>query len=338
MNTQVTLSVIIPTYNRSGYVRDCLLALREAGVPDLDVLVADDGSTDDTAAVVAATEPAARYLWQPNSGTPATARNKGFEQSRGRYVGFLDCDDAWLPGAPARAVALLDRHPEVDVLFADARMGNPNQGYVSWIEEAGQEEFFRLPAREPEAGFRVFERTPFFRRMAVRNPVFIGACVLRREAFEQIGRFDPTLCGAADWELWLRLASRFTFAFMSEPLSVYTRHLDNMSSNHDRMVGEFCQSLRNVLAKCTLTEEDRAFIASRLRHHLFNHAYLAYENGRFAEARGRFREVVRAGGPRKASLYWLACSLPGGAVRGIRRLKQALTPRPAVPPVGGRTP
>jgi glycosyltransferase involved in cell wall biosynthesis len=69
------LSVIIPTYNRSGYVRDCLLALREAGVPDLDVLVADDGSTDDTAAVVAATEPAARYLWQPNSGTPETTRN-----------------------------------------------------------------------------------------------------------------------------------------------------------------------------------------------------------------------------------------------------------------------
>src|SRR5947209_13976812 len=142
--TPLALTVIIPTYNRSGYVRDCLTALRESGVPDLEVIVADDGSTDDTAAVVAATDPRARYLRQENTGTPATARNLGFRLCRGRYVGFLDCDDLWLPDAPARAVELLDRHPEVDVLFAEAKMGNPQEGYRSWIEIGGQDEFFRL--------------------------------------------------------------------------------------------------------------------------------------------------------------------------------------------------
>src|SRR5947209_11960918 len=120
--TPLALTVIIPTYNRSGYVRECLTALRQSGVPDLEVVVADDGSMDDTREVVAATDPAAKYLWQPNTGTPATARNAAFKISRGRYVAFLDCDDAWLPGVPARAVQLLDRYPEVDVLFADARM------------------------------------------------------------------------------------------------------------------------------------------------------------------------------------------------------------------------
>ncbi len=322
-DNRVSLTVVVPTYNRSGYVRDCLVALRASGVPDLEVIVSDDGSTDDTRAVVEATDPAAKYLWQPNSGTPATARNAAFKVSRGRYVGFLDCDDEWLPDAPAHAVAFLDAHPEVDVLFAESRMGNPQDGYVSWIESAGQEEFFRLPHREPEPGFRVMERAAFFRRMAVRNPVFIGATIIRREAFESVGGFDPKLCGAADWELWLRMAHRFNWAYMAEPLAKYTKHLDNMSSNSDKMIADFVQALRNVLAKCALSASDRRFVRAQLRTHLFGHAYLAYDRGDIAAARGRFWRSVRAGDVRPTTLALAAlCLLPGVLARRVRRVKQ----------------
>jgi glycosyltransferase involved in cell wall biosynthesis len=316
------LTCVIPTYNRATYVRDCLVALRDSGVPDLEVIVADDGSTDDTREVVAATNPAAKYLWQPNSGTPATGRNAAFALSSGRYVGFLDCDDAWLPGAPAKAARLLDKYPRVDVLFADARMGNTRQGHVSWIEVAGQGAFFRLPHTEPEAGFRILERGPFFRRMAARNAVFIGACVMRREAFAAAGGFDPALCGAADWDLWLRMAHRLTFAFMAEPLAVYTRHLDNMSSDHDHMVGEFCRALRNVL-NGDLSAGDRRYIRDRLRQQLFHHAYLAYDRGDLGEARRRFAAAIRAGDRRPLTLALAAASLlPGWAVKRLRKLKQ----------------
>lgn len=316
------LTCIIPTFNRSAYVRDCLIALRESGVHDLEIIVADDGSTDDTKDVVAATNPHAKYLWQPNSGTPATARNAAFAISRGRYVGFLDCDDAWLPGVPAKAVALLDRHPEVDALFADARMGNPTEGFQSWIESGGQSAFFELPHREVEPGFRVLEREPFFKRMAFRNAVFIGATIVRREAFEAIGGFDPTLCGAADWELWLRMAHRFTWAYLAEPLAIYTRHLDNMSSNHDRMIGEFAMALRNVLAKCDLTPAERHDIRDRLKAQLYGHAYLAYDRGDYREARRRFASYLKAAGPEPRGLaYWVACALPFGVMGRLRRFK-----------------
>jgi glycosyltransferase involved in cell wall biosynthesis len=320
-----SLSVIIPTYNRSSYVRDCLLALRNCGVDDLEIIVADDGSTDDTRQVVEQTAPRAKYLWQKNTRTPATARNMGFAASTGRYVAFLDCDDSWLPHAAARAVALLDRHPEVHILFAEARMGNPQQGYVSWIESAGQQAFFDLPHRELEPGFRLLERTPFFRRMAVRNPVFIGATLLRREVFADSGMFNTKLCGAADWELWLRLAHRYNWGYMAEPLAIYTRHLDNMSSDHDRMVGEFCEALSSVLACCDLTTEDRLFIRSRLQHHLYQHAYLAYDAGSLQIARRRFIEVIRWGGPYQAAFYWLSCWLPSRLVSRIRRIKRSLS-------------
>jgi glycosyltransferase involved in cell wall biosynthesis len=317
------LTCIIPTYNRAAYVRDCLIALRESGVTDLEVIVSDDGSTDDTAAVVAETDPAAKYLWQPNSGTPSTARNAAFAISTGRYVGFLDCDDAWLPGAGATAVRLLDGYPEIEVLFGDARMGNTDDGYVSWIESAGQDSFLRLPHHEPEPGFRVLDRRALFRRMAVRNPLFIGACIMRREAFEKSGGFDPDLRGAADWDLWLRMASRFTFGFLQAPLAIYTLHPENMSSDHDHMIGEFCQTLANTLRNCELVPDDQQWVRQQLRHHLFSHAYLAYDRGDTAEAAKRFRRAVAAGDGRPMTLALAAaCLLPTWAVRRLRSLKQ----------------
>jgi hypothetical protein len=224
-------------------------------------------------------------------------------------------------------VRFLDAHPEVDCLFAEARMGNPQAGYVSWIESSGQAPFFALPHAAPEPGFRVFERGPFFRRMAVRNPVFIGAAIVRRGAFGAAGGFDPKLCGAADWELWLRMAHRFTWAYMAEPLANYTRHLDNMSSDHDKMIGEFVQALRNVLVRCDLSPSDRTFVRQQLRVHLFSHAYLAYDRGDTRTAWGRFWRCLRAGDLRPRTLALAGvCALPGPLARGARRLKRAAAP------------
>jgi glycosyltransferase involved in cell wall biosynthesis len=326
---QPILSVIIPTYNRSDLVKECLMALQNCGVKPLEAIVADDGSTDDTAEAVRQIDPTAQYIWQPNSGTPATARNKGFGLSHGKYIAFVDCDDRWLPDAAAQVVRLLDQYPEVDVLFTEAQMGNDREGYGSWIEIAGETAFLELPCKQPEPGFRIFSRQPFFRRMAVRNPVFISAVVMRREAFERSGMFDPELRGAADWELWLRMASTMTFAYCAEPLSIYTRHLDsnaNMSSDHDGMRQEFIWALEKVLAKCPhLPPEDVTLLRRQLRHHLFNHAYAAYNRGEIPLARRRFCELRRKMGLKPMEMtYLFACSLPAPILAQLRNMKHLM--------------
>jgi glycosyltransferase involved in cell wall biosynthesis len=319
------LSVIIPAYNRAGFLPAVVDSLRAAGVGSLEILVVDDGSTDDTAAVAAALGPPVRYVRQANAG-PAAARNHGFGLCAGRYVAFVDSDDEWLPGAAEGLAAQLDRHPEIDVLFTDARMGNRRDGFVSWIASAGQEAFAALPSREPEPGLRVLERGPLFRRMAERNPVFISCTVLRREAFAAAGGFDPTLCGAADWHLWLRMASRMTFAYRAAPLGIYTRHDDCMSNNHDRMKHEFCLTLQKLLRPGALGPAgDRDWVRRRLRHHLFGYAYDAYDRGDREEARARFAELVRRGGPGPVGVaYWALCAIPAGWGDRLRRLKQRL--------------
>lgn len=323
---EITLSVIVPTYNRAGFLPAVVDSLKQAGVRGLEILVVDDGSTDDTAVVAAALGDPVRYVRQANAG-PAAARNHGYGLSRGRYVAFVDSDDEWLPGAAAGIVELLDRHRDVDVLFTEARMGNRQDGFVSWVAAAGQEAFAVLPSREPEAGLRVLERRPFFRRMAERNPVFISCTILRREAFAAAGQFDTTLCGAADWHLWLRMASRATFAYRREPLGIYTRHDACMSNDHDGMQREFCLTLQKLLAPGVLGEAgDPAWIQQRLRHHLQGFAYRAYDRGDFAEARRRFAKSIRVGGlDLRSAAYWTLCALPFGMPTRLRRLKQRLT-------------
>ncbi len=326
----VALSVIIPTYNRSGFLPAVVDSLRGAGARGLEVLVVDDGSTDDTPAVAAALGEPVRYLRQANAG-PAAARNHGFGLCRGRYVAFVDSDDAWLPGAAAGLTDLLDRHPEVDVLFTDARMGNATDGFVSWIGVAGQEAFVALPGREPEPGLRVLDRRPLFRRMAVRNPVFISCTVLRRRAFEAVGGFDTTLCGAADWHLWLRLASRVTFAYRAAPLGVYTRHDACMSNDHDGMKREFCLTLEKLLQPGALGPDgDQRLVRQRLRHHLFGYAYDAYGRGDRGAARQRFADLVRRSGPGPLAVaYWALTALPPRWGERLRRLKRLVASGPA---------
>jgi glycosyltransferase involved in cell wall biosynthesis len=326
----VDLSVIIPTYNRAQFLPVVVNSLRKSGAEGLEILIVDDGSTDDTAAVANGLGEPVRYILQKNAG-PAAARNNGFGQAKGRYLAFVDSDDGWLPGAADGLIRLLDRHPDVDVLFTDARMGNDTDGFVSWIDIAGGSAFAALPGREIEAHVRVLDRRPLFRRMAERNMVFISCTVVRREAFAKIGMFDPSLCGAADWHLWLRLASRSNFAFRRQPLGMYYRHDACMSNDHDGMKREFCMTLKTLLEDGSLgADGDREWVRQRLRHHLFGYAYTAYDRGDYAEARRRFAALLRDGGLEvKGAAYWLLTALPLGLGRRLRRIMHSLAPRAA---------
>jgi glycosyltransferase involved in cell wall biosynthesis len=320
--------VIIPTYNRAEFLRACLASLQRSGAPGMEVIVVDDGSTDDIKGVAAASKLDCVYLRQDNKG-PAAARNLGFKHSHGRYVAFLDSDDQWLPDVPGQMIQLLDRNPEIDLLFADARVGNDDEGFQSWIHTAGEAEFERLPSRNTECGVRIFEKEAFFRRMAVRNPVFIGAVIMRREAFARAGMFDTELCGAADWELWLRMASQMTFAFCPQPMSIYTRHGACMSNDHDVMRDEFARALAKVRQKSdTLTSTDRNLIERQLRNHLFGHAYAAYCQGNLALARQRLGRLRKSCGLSAFEcLFFGFCMLPPSLAKLLRQIWRARSAR-----------
>lgn len=323
--TPPSLSVIIPAYNQAHWLRQCLASVRRSGVDVLEVIVVDDGSTDDSRSIVAAEFPEVRYLWQPNSGNPSRPRNEGFAASSGRYVSFLDADDQWIPGAPAKAVALLDRHPEIGVLFADALFGNPTTGYLSWAKRPTLDSFWKLPRRELELGFVAFNRSQLFRQLMTCNVMLTGSTMIRREVFAATGGFDPGYWGGEDWEVWLRLSISRDFGFWDEPMSRYTSHENNITRNVERMRGGFCQAIRNVLAKGDLTPADRRFARRRLREQLYGHAYMAYDRGDLSEAKKRFSLAIRSGDWHPVTVALAAmCLIPPKLVAWFRRRKEGL--------------
>lgn len=321
-STRPHLSVIVCTYNRASFLPACLASLRAAGVDQLEIVVVDDGSTDNTREVLEQLQgPDLRYVYQTNKGL-STARNTGIQTSTGRYIAYLDSDDLWLPGVAPHLLAFLDRHPEVGVAFAEAKVGNPSEGYTPWTEWAGRAEFKQLPDQIVD-GFRIFERRAFHRQLIRRNIVFTGAVFQRREVLEESGLFNPKLNAAGDWELYLRIAARQTFAFYPEPLAVYVQHPSQMTTGWDKMALEFCDTRRAHLASgVPLGSEEIALLKEKLKDELFYYAYLAYDRKDYREANRRFAQLLReCGQDRKALVYWCLTCLPPSWTQAIRSIR-----------------
>lgn len=317
------LSVIIPAYNRADMVRGTIDSILSSGLDDFEILVVDDGSTDQTADVVRSLGSPIRYLRQTNQGL-AAARNNGFAASHGQYVAFLDSDDQWLPGAVPVLVRQLDEHKDIPFLFGDAAMGSPDTGFVSFVETFGGAAFRKLPSREVEPGVRQFERGPFFRQLMRRNVVFLGSLVMRREVMEQVGPFDSYPYGAEDWHFFLRLALRHEYSYC-EGLTVaaYLQHSSNMTRDSDRMNLGFSRAVERLLEDTQLRGDDRDYTIKQFRRARFCYAYPAYDRGDYQTAGERFLDCLRAGFAWEPFFYWVACQFPPAVLTRARHLKQS---------------
>jgi glycosyltransferase involved in cell wall biosynthesis len=324
------LSVIVPTFNRASFIPGLIASLMSAGVQNLEIVIVDDGSLDDTESVVRAYGPPVMYARQDNAG-PAVARNLGFSVSRGAYVTFLDSDDSWRPAAFRAFFAAVSSHAELPCVFGDASMGNPTDGFVSFVRTYGRDAFPAVPAKPIDTQLRLLDRWPFFRTMVRRNVIFLGSLIVRRDVFDTVGGFNPDLRGAADWELFLRLAAAYEMAWWTgEPVCEYLKHPGGMSTDSEHMEHEFSRALASVRNRCELPDGEREFVRHRLREQLFGMAYLAYDRGDLRTARQRLWGMQQQGfaGAREWMYFLLTC-MPPSAVNVVRHAKHSLDQRSA---------
>jgi glycosyltransferase involved in cell wall biosynthesis len=316
------LSVIIPTYNRARLVETSVRSILERQL-STEVIVVDDGSTDETEAVVRSIGRDVLYVRQANAG-PAAARNRGFAASRAPYVTFLDSDDEWLPNGPERLIGQLDRHSEVDLVFADAAMGARDAGVTSFVECYGGPEFRELPGTYPESGLKVLDRWPFFRRLVRRNVMFLGSLVIRRDTFTRVGPFDPTLRGAADWEWFMRATVRSAVAFSDGPAtSLYYKHSEGMSTDSSHMHEDFIAALAAVAGQNDVPPEMRRYVRAEWKRHTFEWGYRAYGEGALVEARRRWlRALATSGFTLRTLAYLAAACFPESVVHRARHIKR----------------
>jgi len=204
------ISVIIPTCNRVTFVCEAIDSVLAQTEKDFELIVVDDGSTDATAATVESYGERVRYLFQSNAGASA-ARNCGIKNARGKLITFLDSDDLWLPKKLARQMAWMNAHPEIMLCYTDE----------IWIRHGVRVNQKKIHAK---AGGWIY---PLCLPRCIISP---SSVLVRRELFEAVGVFDEQLPICEDYDLWLRVASRFEVGFLAEPLIVKRGgHSDQLS-------------------------------------------------------------------------------------------------------------
>lgn len=223
-----TVSVIIPTYNRAEMVAEAIRSVLAQTYTDYEVIVVDDGSTDDTRRVVTSFGSPVRYVSQENKGR-SVARNRGIELAAGRYIAFLDSDDLFLPTKLATQVRCLEQHPEAGLAYSSALT----------IDEHGNE----LPMiyRATLSGL-IYE--PLLFKAPVACPIATPTVMVRAAALAEVGGFDERMEMAEDIDLWRRIVRRWPVVGIEAPLSVVRQH----SGNQVRDPAEIFRALESYLA------------------------------------------------------------------------------------------
>jgi glycosyltransferase involved in cell wall biosynthesis len=259
------VSAVVTTYNRSGQACSAVQSVREQDYPRVEILVIDDGSTDDTASRLGAFRDLIHYIYQKNSGVSA-ARNAGIRLSRGKYIAFLDSDDLWRPEKTARQVRFLETHPELracqveEVWFRNGLRVNPRKIH-----------------RKPSGWI--------FRESLRLCTVSPSAVMIRRDLFEDIGLFDESLPACEDYDLWLRVSSREPIALLPDVLvTKYGGHPDQLSRTTPCLDRYRIGSIVKVLEDGNLPDELFAAAVAELTRKCAIFAAGCLKRGRVDEA------------------------------------------------------
>ena len=207
------VSVIIPTYNQAGYVGEAIRSVQQQTYTNFEIIVIDDGSSDNCWDVVAGFGDSVRYIRQENQGL-AGARNTGIRAARGELIGLLDSDDQWLPGYLQAMLSLVERFPEASVFYSSAQA----------MDAEGRElpQFYGGPAVPPDKLYQVLLRANF---------LIPSTILMRREVIIEAGLFDQKLRSCEDWDLWLRILPEGIIVGTPECLVRYRIHGSSLSTN-----------------------------------------------------------------------------------------------------------
>jgi glycosyltransferase involved in cell wall biosynthesis len=323
--TRPLVSIILPTYNRARFLPEALSAIAAQTLTDWELIVVDDGSTDDTPEVIRAHAATVgrplRYVPQANGGAYA-ARNTGLAHASGECVAFYDSDDLWLPRYLERLAGALARHPEVAWAYAACRSVDQSSGRElasSTFYEAGRPRpFLALRATRDEEGFRVID-DPGLVACQIEYGLYAGLqnSLIRRSVFEH-ERFCPDYRVVEDVLFLIRrLAEGMRIGYYDEVQVTYRVHDDNSSASVSGagsgkllpVYEEQVLGLESLQRSTTLTPGDARALRRRLAHVAFWHlGYAGYwQRGDGPAASRAFRRALRVW-PWSPSMWktWLA--------------------------------
>ncbi len=258
------VSVIIPTYNRGWILKEAIDSVLDQDYTDFELIVVDDGSTDDTVEIIDAYGFDIIVLQQNNQGVSA-ARNRGICASRAQLIAFLDSDDIWLPQKLARQVEFFAAHS--DALIC--------QTEETWIRNGLR---VNPKKRHQKRSGEIFEPSL---TLCLVSP---SAVMIRRSLFDAVGLFDERLPACEDYDLWLRVSCRYPVYLIDEPLIIKRGgHADQLSKAAG--LDKFrIQSLKKLIESGSLSQSQKLAAINTLREKCKIYAMGCRKRGRKDEA------------------------------------------------------
>ena len=245
------ISVIIPTYNRAKFIERALQSVLRQTVACAEILVVDDGSTDQTGALVCSLREHSaipiHLLYQENMG-PAAARNLGIQQARSELIAFLDSDDHWRKDKLARQLRAMEEHPDYLISYT-------------------REQWLRQGVHLNQKKKHLPQHGDIFHHCLQLCVVGMSTVIVRKELFAAIGLFSPGFPCCEDYDLWLRISCRYPFLLIDEPLTLKEGGREDQVSFQYRVGMDKLRihAIRELLESEILTGEQHALALRELQ-------------------------------------------------------------------------
>jgi len=299
-----SIAVVVPARNAAAFLAQALDSVFAQDMLPSEVVVVDDGSTDGTRRIAEEYGGGVRCIAADGRG-PARSRNLGIAATRADLIAFLDADDLWVPEKTSRQAALLAAHPDLALVFSDARtFRGGRQSERTFFEE------------------RRFAGTCTASAIFLYDMIATPTLIVRRDALTSCGAFDETLSAASDADLWFRIALNHRFAAIAEPLVLRRIHAGNVTRDARPRLGAIVEVWGRYVGPVSEREPHlrarlRADFAEKRWRHLFIEGVVALHEGRTPEARRHLMNAILAR-PGRARTY----AFMGATFLGERALKK----------------
>jgi glycosyltransferase involved in cell wall biosynthesis len=302
------VSVIIPTYNSAQFLDEALQSVFDQTFKDFEVIVIDDGSTDQTKQVLEKYGDRIRYIFQENGG-PAKARNRGIKESSGKYVAFLDADDVWLPLKLEKQVNTFRHHPELAMVFTEHSSFNEKGVFQTSLGKK-----------------KKLLNGDIARNIFLHSGVATPTVMVRKEVFSKIGLFEEELQMAEDDNMWIRIAANFKVELIDESLVKRRVHPQSMTIDQRKLFESVKKNINFLDCRYSgVKERIQKAIPLKFSQVEFDQGYYYFERGDVASARKAFAKAIRYHMFNwKSYLYFFSCFLPKKAIQTVKWLKRRI--------------
>lgn len=298
------VSVIIPTYNSASFVAQSVESVLQQTYENIEIIVVDDGSTDDTETVLAPYKDKIRYIKKTNGG-PSAARNLGITEAKGEFIAFQDADDIWLPEKAALQVEHFQQNSHFGVVFTGSVRFNENGLLDSNIRKG-----YTVPTG------MVFDR------LLTEHFVAMPSVMVRKSCLDEIGLFEETLIGNEDFNLYLRLARKYAFGFVNQVLVRIRIHKNNLSDNLEQMCEDEIKNLEKIDSMFPDAQIPKRKLSAGI-YARFGRYYFSQQ--RFDKASACFQKAFRLS-PLLVHTWplWMLAAIPDGMRNGLLALNRSL--------------